>query len=224
MEFFLYWLLFRVIWRAFVEYPYLVAAGVLLWVFRDRIPNPARLFRRAARIRRLEGLVALNPENADDRMELGELLVEAGRPAEAVPHLEAAARKAPESAGAHFLLGLARLRSGAAAEAVAALEVATGLDRGHRYGDGLLRLGEAQAVLGRAAEAQRALEAHLGINASSAEGLYRLAALRLRQGDPEGARRAVEELEATIRQSPRFRRRLDRPWLRRARRLDLRAA
>ncbi|HEX7125843.1 MAG TPA: tetratricopeptide repeat protein [Thermodesulfobacteriota bacterium] len=224
MEFFLYWLLFGVVWRAVLEYPYLVAAAILLWVFRDRIPNPARLLRRGARIRQLDALVALNPENADDRMELGELLVEAGRPREAAAHLEAAVRKAPDSPGAQFLLGLARLRAGDAAGAVPALEASARIDRTHRYGEVLLRLGEALAALGRGPEAEAALEEHLAINASSAEGLYRLAALRLSLGDRAGARKAVEELRSTISQSPRFRRRLDRPWLRRAERLDSRAA
>lgn len=224
MEFLLYWVLFGVFWRALVEYPYLVAAGVLLWVFRDRIPNPARLFRRSARVRRLEGLVALNPDNADDRMELGELLIEAGRPRDAAPHLEAAVRKAPDSPGAQFLLGLARLRDGAPAEAVPALEAAARLDGAHRYGEVPLRLGEALAAVGRDRDAAAALEAHLRVNASSAEGLYRLAVLRLAQGDRDGARQAVEELRATVGQSPRFRRRLDRPWLRRADRLGVRTA
>ena len=85
----------------------------------------------------------------------------------------------------------------------------------------LLRVGETHAALGRWPEAEAALEAHLAINASSAEGLYRLAAVKLAQGDAAGARRAVEELRATIRQSPRFRRHLDRPWLRRANRLAI---
>jgi hypothetical protein len=224
MEYMVYWFFYGIVWRLAYEYPYVLAAGLALWIFRDRIPNPVRVWRRRQRIERLDDLIGLNPENADDRMELGELLIEGGRAAEAVPHLEAAVRKVPDSPGAQFLLGLARLRAGSPAEAVPALEEAVRLDRGHRYGEVLLRQGEALAALDRDREAEAALEAHLGVNASSAEGLYRLAKVRLSLGDPAGAHRAVEELRSTIRQSPRFRRRLDRPWLRRAERLDLRAA
>lgn len=221
MDFLLYWIIYGVLWRLLWEHPYLVVAGLALWYFRDRIPNPARLFRRRQRIAHLQGLVALNPDNAEDQSELGELLIGAGRPVEAVPHLCEAACKAPDSGGIQFLLGLAHLRAGAAAEALVPLERASTLNRGLRYGEPLLRLGEAHATLGRWPEAEAAIEAHLAINASSAEGLYRLAAVRLAQGDASGARRAVEELRATIRAAPRFRRRLDRPWLRHANRLAI---
>jgi tetratricopeptide (TPR) repeat protein len=220
MEWMLYWLAYGVIWRLVYDYPLVVAAGVALFLLRDRLPNPMRVLRRRQRIATLEAAIGLNPENAEDRSELGELLVESGRAREAVAHLEAAVRKAPDSAGIQFLLGLARLRAGKPADAVPPLEAAVRLDHGLRYGDALLRLGEALAAAGRPREAADTLQAHLKVNASSAEGLYRLAAVRLALGDTAAARDAVRELDATLRISPRFRRRLDRPWLRRARRLS----
>lgn len=221
MEFVAYWLVYGLLWRLFWEQPYLLLAALALWYFRDRIPNPARLWRRRQRIARLKDLVALNPDNAEDQSELGELLIEAGRPGEAVAHLREAVRKAPDTAGGHCLLGLAYLRAGEAAEALGPLREASSLNRSFRLGEPLLRLAEAHAALGQWAEAAAALEAHLAINASSAEALYRLAVARLALGDPSGARRTVEELRITIRQSPRFRRRLDRVWLRRANRLTI---
>ncbi len=112
-----------------------------------------------------------------------------------------------------------RNSGGAPADALPALEEAARLDRAHRYGEVLLRVAEAQAALGRPREAEAALTAHLSINASSAEGLYRLTAARIALGDAAGARAAIEDLRITIRQSPRFRRRHDRPWLRRATKL-----
>jgi tetratricopeptide (TPR) repeat protein len=221
MDMLVYWLFYGFLWRVVWDFPWIVAAGLILWFFRDRVPNPVRIWRRRQRIGWLEARVVVNPENAEDRCELGELLLDDGRPAAAALHLAEAARKAPESAGIHFLLGLAHLRAGEPDRAVPSLETATRLDRGFRYGEALLRLGEALAAAGRLREATAAFEAHVSINASSAEGLYRLAAVRLAAADAAGARRAVEELAATVRLAPRFRRRLDQPWLRRAGRLPI---
>jgi tetratricopeptide (TPR) repeat protein len=166
-----YWLLYGVVWRLVWDFPWVVAAALVLWYFRDRVPNPARLWRRRQRIGWLEARLVINPENAEDRSELGELLLEDGRPAEAAEQLVEAARKAPESAGIQFLLGLAHLRAGRPARAVPAFDAATRLDRTFRYGEALLRFGEAQVAAGRLREAAATLEAHVAVNASSAEGL-----------------------------------------------------
>src|SRR5262252_6358449 len=77
-----------------------------------RIFHIPRAINRWLGIRELAQTVCTNPHDANARADLGRLLVEAGRPARALPHLEAAHARAPEVAEITYYLGAARLRLG----------------------------------------------------------------------------------------------------------------
>jgi tetratricopeptide (TPR) repeat protein len=68
-----------------------------------RWPDAGREFRRA---------VELDPANADAHHRLGWLALQAGKPAEALPHLRQAVRSDPRLTGAWYLLGQAARRTG----------------------------------------------------------------------------------------------------------------
>ncbi len=82
-----------------------------------------RLANDAMRAREtMQAAVSLQPGDAPARRWLGRLLVDDGRPAEALPHLEAALRADDQDAAAHFELGRAVLAQQKFADAAAHFE------------------------------------------------------------------------------------------------------
>jgi tetratricopeptide (TPR) repeat protein len=174
-----------------------------------RVP---RNLERWSTIRRLQRVVATNPHDAVARADLGRLLVEAGRPARALPHLEAAAARAPEVAETLYYCGAARLGVGDLAKGRPLIEQALARDPKLRYGEPYLTLADFFLGHGRAPEALPDLERFTAIHASSVEGRYKLARAALAAGDPQRARGALDEAVAIYRASPPFKRREERLW------------
>jgi tetratricopeptide (TPR) repeat protein len=171
-----------------------------------------RALERWAGIRQLERAVATNPHDAAARADLGRLLVEAGRPARALPHLEAAVARAPEVSETLYYLGAARLRLGDLAGGRLLVEQALARDPKLRYGEPHLALADYFLARGQPAEALPHLERFTAIHASSVEGRYKLARAALAAGEPERARAALDEAVAVYRGAPAFKRREGRLW------------
>jgi predicted Zn-dependent protease len=112
--------------------------------------------------------------------------------------------------------GVARLRCGDAEGALGPLVQAVEVDPRLRFGAPYLAAGEALLQLGRLEEAEDALERYVRANSSSIEGYVRLAHVREKRGDKEGARKAIREALDTWAQLPRFRRRGEVGWWLRA--------
>jgi tetratricopeptide (TPR) repeat protein len=174
-----------------------------------RVP---RAIGRWTAIRQLERAVATNPHDAVARADLGRLLVEAGRPARALPHLEAAAERAPEVAETAYYLGAACLGVDDLARGRRLIEQALARDPKLRYGEPHLALADYFLGHGRAAEALPHLERFTAIHASSVEGRYKLARAALAAGQPTQARAALDEAAQVYRAAPSFKRREERLW------------
>lgn len=100
------------------------------------------------------------PENHRAHFNAGVTLLEAGRPAEAVPYLETAIRLRPQEARAHISLGNALLELDRAAAAVPAYREAARLQptyptAWYNLGTALLRTGEAAGALAALEQAHR---------------------------------------------------------------------
>jgi tetratricopeptide (TPR) repeat protein len=178
-----------------------------------RIP---RAIDRWLAIRRLEPAVATNPHDATARADLGRLLVEAGRPARALPHLEEAHARAPEVVETRYFLGAARLGVGDTAGGRRLIEEALAGDPRLRYGEPHLALANHHLARGEPAEALPHLERFTGLHASSVEGRYKLARALLATGRAPAARAALDEAIAAYRSAPAFKRREERIWRLRA--------
>ncbi|HLE44850.1 MAG TPA: tetratricopeptide repeat protein [Methylomirabilota bacterium] len=177
-----------------------------------RIP---RAVERWGTIRELQRTLRANPHDAAARSNLGRLLVEAGRPAAALPHLEAAAARMPDAPEALYYLGAARLGVGDGGGRPL-VERALTLDPKLRYGEPHLALGDYHLRRGAPADAIAPLRAFTAINASSVEGRYKLARACLAADQRDPAREAVEDAIRAYRDSPPFRRREERLWRLRA--------
>lgn len=171
-----------------------------------------RELERWTTIRELERSARTNPHDATARADLGRLLVEAGRPARALPHLEAAAARAPEVNETLYYLGAARLGVGDLAGGRPLVEQALARDPKLRYGEPHLRLADYYLARGEAREALPHLERFTALHASSVEGRYKLARAWLATGRPDRARAVLDEAVQAHRTSPGFKRREERLW------------
>ncbi|HEX9859958.1 MAG TPA: tetratricopeptide repeat protein [Nitrospirota bacterium] len=203
-----YYFLFSILFR----YPYIFLAVVIAYILRDRIPNPADLFRRKKKIAQLNSMVSVNPYDSTARRDLGMLLLDAGRPGEARDNLIEAYRKDGGSAEINHLLGLAMLRTGQAEKAAGYLARAIEVEPRFRYGESYLYMGEAHLELGRPEDAVKTLNDFLAINNSSIEGKYFMAKALSLLGMKEEALKAAEEGIRFHRGNPSFRRRRDWRW------------
>ncbi len=173
-----------------------------------RIP---RAVERWGAIRELKQAVRANPHDAAARSDLGRLLVEAGRPAAALPHLEAAVTRMPDTPETLYYLGAARLGVGDGGGRPL-VERALVLDPKLRYGEPHLALADYQLRRGSPADAISPLEAFIALHASSVEGRYKLARAYLATEDRERARLLAADAVRAYRDSPPFRRREERLW------------
>jgi tetratricopeptide (TPR) repeat protein len=178
-----------------------------------RIPEA---FERWRTIRELDRTVRTNPHDAAAQSDLGRLLVEAGRPARALPHLEAAAARAPDAPEVLYYLGAARLGLGDLAGGRPLIEQALALDPKLRYGEPHLALANYHLRRGEAARAVPHLEEFTALHASSVEGRYKLARAYRATDQVSRARAALDEAIRVYRDAPRFRRRQERLWRLRA--------
>jgi len=205
-------ILFFIIYDIILRHPYIVIPIILLIIFRDRIPNPAEFFRKSKRKKALMYAVEVNPYDSTSRRDLGMILLDSGRPGEALEVLRPAHDKDASSAEINHLMGQALLRSGKPAEAIDYLKKAIEIDPRFRYGESHLYLGEALIEMKDPDGALKSLETYLGINHSSIEGLYQYARVLGALGDKQKAKETAENAIKTHKANPRFRRRRDWRW------------
>ncbi len=127
------------------------AIGVVHW----------RAGRLAEAVRWLEEELERNPHHVLARHRLGSILLDQGRPEDALRHLEAASGSG-SSAEARFALGRAYLEVGDHPAAARELEAVTRSDPSHERARFLLA--RAYRAMGRAADAARELEAYQRLN------------------------------------------------------------
>lgn len=143
-----------------------------------------------------------HPGDLRARRELAERLLEAKRPAEAAWWMTEGIAKGLDDAESFHLLGLARLRCGEAEPALRALVRAIQLAPRIHQGEGLFHCAHALESLGRAEEAITAYEEGLEVQRTALEQRWRLAQLRRRAGDREGALADAREVLRVWRELP----------------------
>lgn len=154
--------------------------------------EPLRALREAAE--RSGTLAHVGDRQATDAFLRGKLLLGQGKPAEALPNLRTANRLKPGSAEGLYLLGCAAAQAGAAEEAVTAL---TQVEAIGATGDALdFFMGQALLGLGRLGDAESRLRRYLEHFPTDAAGMFLMATLRERQGQPTDAASWLKQARA----------------------------
>jgi tetratricopeptide (TPR) repeat protein len=200
------------------ENPLIVLLGILLLAgagysyLSGGVFRTSRALDRWMIIRSLERTVRTNPHDAAARADLGRLLIEAGRPARALPHLEAARARAPDVPETRYYLGAARLGVGDSTTGRSLILEALAEDPRLRYGEPRLTLATYHLDHREPAEALEHLERFTALHSSSVEGRYKLARALLATAQPARARALLDEAIQAYRGSPSFKRREERLW------------
>jgi tetratricopeptide (TPR) repeat protein len=205
-----------------VQHP--AAAGLVLvaWLGRGFLPDPVVWMRTVGRTSKLRAEIQLNPSNMVATRELARLYLERKRPRPAIALIEQTRQRMAEStrhpqgsrddAELLYHLGVARLEAGDPAGAleplVAAVAIAPEVGRGDPY----MLAAKALSKLGRWEEAEDALDRFLEHNQSTVKAYVKLARVRAKRKNEDGAKEAIAQARATWRVLPSFKRRGEWGW------------
>ena len=160
--------------------PILAGAIILLILGGSYLLYSRRLYRLRqgwldlGRIRKLRAELAVNPDDAKARSDLGAILARKGRFAEALVELEKAITRCDDLPDTNFYLGWSHLALGRLEQGRAYIMRALELYPRFGYGEPHLRLGDFFFARGEYKEAIPHYEAFRGIHSSGVEGLYKL--------------------------------------------------
>ena len=172
--------------------------------------------RYGRRVRRLEEQLRVNPSNLVARRAVAELWMAWRQPLRALVHLAIARAREPDDLELRLLEGQCQARAGRHPDAADTLLIIVRRDPRFRYGEPALAAAASLTAMRRWPEAEEALRVGLAANSSCVEAHVRLAQLRDRQGDADGAARELRAARQLYRELPRFRRRHQRRWYLRA--------
>jgi len=142
-------------------------------------------------IREYQEALRLNPRDDDTRYALAKVLINLGKPQDAIPYLQAYIQKRPQDPQGYHLLGTGYANSGQVPHAVEMLERAEKLDP--RDYEVQYDLGLALAKLGKTDASIEHLEAAKAIDPNEPDAHYQLAISYRKKGEAE---RANQEMDA----------------------------
>jgi tetratricopeptide (TPR) repeat protein len=204
--------------------PILAGAIILLLfggsylLYSRRLYRFRQAWRDVARVRELRAELAVNPENAKARSDLGEMLARKGRFGEALPHLERAITRCDDQPDTNFYLGWTYLALGDLERGRRYVNRALELNSRFGYGEPHLRLGDFFFARGEYKEAIPHYEAFRAIYTSGVEGLYKLGECYLAADQREKGIEVLREGVEAFRAAPWYRRQEERAWGRKAKR------
>jgi len=206
-----YYLAFLVL-AYLTQYPWLLAGIVVFFLARRFVPDPLIILRTFGQIRRLKQQIQMNPSNVTARRDLARIYLARLRPRAALHLLDEARRRFPDDAELLYLTGLARLRAGRAEEALDPIVKAVAIEPRVSFGEPYLVAGDALVKLRKLEEAEDSYERYVEANTSSVEGFTKLAIVRKRRGDPDGAKQALGEALDTWTAVPGYKKRKELAW------------
>jgi hypothetical protein len=171
-------------------------------------------FSRRKRIRTLRAMVIENP-SAGNYEELGDLLLEEKKYAEARDCFDSALGSRTDHVDPFYRRGIAAFQLGDAAAALADFERVVKSEPKYDYNGAQLCYARSLAATGRTDDAMRAFE-KLTESAGTTEALCYAAEFFAEQGRPAQAKALVERIATRKLTMPAYQKRRERPWLRRS--------
>jgi hypothetical protein len=196
------------------------AIGALIYIVIEVLPDAGllgqqfRIVQHRSRIHELERIVIDNPAIANLE-ELGDLYLEQKQYARAKQYYDRVISPRTDYPDPFYHRAICELELGQSGEAVADLETVVRKDPGFAFHRAAGLLAHAYALTGRHDDAAKAFAAALEKSTLS-ETQFNYAQFLAQQGRPAEAREWAERLLAKKANMPRFMRRAERPWFRRA--------
>ena len=196
------------------------AIGALIYLVVEVVPDAGllghqfRLISHRGRIHELERIILDNPSTANLE-ELGDLYLEQKQYAKAKQYYDRVISPRTDYPDPFYHRAICELELGEAAEAAIDLERVVHQDPQHGFQRAAGLLAHAYALSGRPQEAAETFERTLQTSTLS-ETQLNYAAFLAQQGRTAEAREWAERLLAKKTSMPRFARRVERPWFRRA--------
>jgi hypothetical protein len=194
--------------------------GAIVYLFAEMVPDlnlmsgSVKGFSRRRQISRLRAIVLENP-SAGNYEELGDLLLEEKKYAEARDCYDRALSSRTDHIDPFYRRGIAAFEAGDAAAALPDLERTVKSDPRYDYSRARLYYARALAAVGRNDEALQVFQA-LVDGTGTTEALVYAAEFFTQHGRKDEARVLVERVAARKRTMPAYQKRRERPWLRRA--------
>ena len=174
--------------------------------------DPRQLFSRQLAINDLRRTIAINEHDAAARNDLGRMLIERGKYAEALPHLERAIQRMSDSAETNYNYGVCLLRLGRDENGERHIRRALEIHSRHLYGEPQVELARHFLERNKIAEARHWADEAVKLNTSSIEGWVLLGRAARALGDVDAARKAFTSARDGYRQLPGYLRLPNRRW------------
>jgi len=194
--------------------------GALAYIVVEVIPDAALLggsfagFARRRRIGELEGIIQVNPA-IGNREELADLYLDEHKYAEARRLYDEVIETHPDDLDPYYRRGLAALALMDAQAALGDLERVVSKDPKYDFHRAMGLLGQAQSLAGQPVKADQSFQAAIAMSTLS-ETYFNYASFLANQHRPGDARdfaRRILDKKTTM---PRYLRRIERPWFRKA--------
>jgi hypothetical protein len=194
--------------------------GAAAYIVAEVIPDAALLrgslagFTRRRRIGELEGLIHVNPA-IGNREELADLYLEEHQYAEARRLYDQVIQAQPNDIDPYYRRGLAELAMADAPAALSDLERVVSKDPKYDFRRAMGLLGQAQSLAGQPARADQSFQAAIAMTTLS-ETYFNYASFLLSQHRTADAREFAQRILDKKPTMPRYLRRRERPWFRKA--------
>ncbi len=198
------------------------ALGALVYLAVEALPDlldpgTRNFFQRRRRIQELEALVQQNPAPGNYE-ELGDVYIESGKWAEARACYDKSISTRTDSLDPFYRRGIAEMELGDFAASAADLERVINKDPNYDFNRAIGLLAHAFAKTGQPEKARKLFE-QANRRSTLSETQLHYAEFLAGQGEKEQAREVVASMVKRWPAMPRFQKRRDRPWLRRAKAL-----
>jgi hypothetical protein len=196
------------------------AIGATAYLLIEALPDLGLMghsmkgFSRRKRIRALRAMVVENP-SAGNYEELGDLLLEEKKYAEARTCFDEALRQRTDHVDPFYRRGIAAFQMGDAATALSDFERVVKTDPKYDYNGAQLYYARSLAATGRTEDAARSFEKLVG-SGGTTEALCHAAEFFAAQGRMAEAKELVDRIAKRKLTMPAYQKRRERPWLRRS--------
>jgi len=194
--------------------------GAMAYIVAEMIPDAALLrgslagFSRRRRIGELEGIIQVNPA-IGNREELADLYLEEHKYAEARRLYDEVIKAQPDDIDPYYRRGLAALAMADAQAALGDLERVVSKDPKYDFHRAMGLLGQAQGLAGQPAKADQSFQAAIAMTTLS-ETYFNYASFLSSQHRTTEAREFARRILDKKPTMPRYLRRRERPWFRKA--------